>query len=394
MSKPRRIGILGGTFDPLHKTHCDMASAASDALGLDLVLFVVSARPPHKTEGPYATAEERLEMVQAALDGEPRMKPCNIELGRNGVSYTDDTLRELQRIHPGADLFLIVGFDMLLDFPSWKNPKGILEKARLAVVPRAGMPEIIPRELMSYCQRIPFERTALSSTEIRRRIAAGESFDELVPRAVAGLIRRRGIYQTCIAVRQCPRADEFIALLYEGLSEKTRRHCLGTAEIMVCLTEHVDISLESAVTAGLLHDFGKRIKGTELIEAARRYGLVLTEVQMQNPKLLHAQVAAEECRRHLGVSDEEVYEAISWHTTGCPGLCTLGLALYVADFSELTRTFPEAATARDILREKGFWKALMYVSEEKLVRVRRKHAPVDPISQAFHSWLQHECKDA
>ena len=123
-------------------------------------------------------------------------------------------------------------------------------------------------------------------------------------------------------------------------------------------------------------------------EAARRYGLVLSDIQRENPKLLHAPVAAEEVRRELGVVDPDVYEAILWHTTGRPGLCTLGLALYLADFSEPARTHPEAAAAREVLGRYGFTAALLYVSEEKMKRLRNKSAPFDPATQEFHSWLR------
>ncbi len=388
MSRLQRIGVLGGTFDPPHNAHCDIARAALDEWRLDRVLFVVAARPPHKSEGPYATPEERLAMVQAALAGEPRMEVCEIELERDGPSYTRDTLRELERLYPGADLFLIVGFDSLLDLPHWKDPQGILARARLLVVPRPGLPDAVPSNLDQGCDMLPFEKTTLSSTEVRKRIAAGEPFSNLVPHAVAKLIRRKGIYEVSMAVRQSPRAEEFIALLSERLSNETRRHSLSTAELMTSFAAQAGITHEQAVTTGLLHDLGKGMDEAELLEAAERYGIVPSELQRHVPKLLHGPVAAEECRRRLGIDDDAVYEAIYWHSTGRPGLGNVGLALYVSDFAEPARTFHEAAVARAILCEQGFAKAVRYATEQKLRRLGAKSSFVDPITEAFYAWLK------
>ena len=193
MSEPERIGVYGGTFDPVHNAHLSIARAAMEHANLDRLLFVVSARPPHKRRGPYATAEQRYAMVEAALSGEPRMEASRLEMDRNGISYTDATLTELKRVHPHSALYLIIGLDSLIDLPRWKNMPTILELARLLVVPR---PERrpVPTELDGRYDLLPFTKTRLSSTEIRRRVAAGDSIDDLAPPAVVALIRREGIY--------------------------------------------------------------------------------------------------------------------------------------------------------------------------------------------------------
>jgi nicotinate-nucleotide adenylyltransferase len=193
VSKPERIGVYGGTFDPVHNAHLSIARAALEHARLDRVLFVVSARPPHKRRGPYATAEERYAMVEAALAGEARMEASRLEMDRNGISYTDATLTELKRLHPNSELYLIIGLDSLIDLPRWKNMPAILELSKLLVVPR---PERrpVPPELDGHYELLPFAQTRLSSTEIRRHVAAGISIDDVAPRAVVDLIREKGIY--------------------------------------------------------------------------------------------------------------------------------------------------------------------------------------------------------
>ena len=173
MSKTRRIGVLGGTFDPPHNTHVAMARAALDAFALERVLFVVAGQPPHKFEGPFATPAERLAMVEAALENEPGMESCDIEVRRAGPSYTRDTLEQLQERFPDAELVLILGQDSVIDLPRWRDPEGILDRARLAVAQRPGFSEMIPPTLAPSCDVLPFEATDLSSTTIRESIEAG-----------------------------------------------------------------------------------------------------------------------------------------------------------------------------------------------------------------------------
>ena len=192
-----------------------------------------------------------------------------------------------------------------------------------------------------------------------------------------------------VEILQTARADEFVALVRQRLREKTARHSISTAETMVPLADECGFTVEQAVTAGVLHDLAKDMKGPRLLDAARDYGFDVTDVQRANPKLLHGPVAAEEVLRTLDVDDEAVYEAIYWHTTGRPGLGGLGLALYYADFSELCRQHAEAEQARAVMETGGFTAALRYVATRKLEYVLTKPS-VDPMTPAFHTWLHEE----
>ena len=136
MSDLKRIGVFGGTFDPIHNAHLDIARAALEYAHLDRILFVVAARPPHKTEGPSAAPEHRYAMAAAALEHEPAMEASRIEIDRRGVSYTVETLGQLRQMHPSCELVLVIGYDALIDLPNWKQPDIILDRARLLVVPR------------------------------------------------------------------------------------------------------------------------------------------------------------------------------------------------------------------------------------------------------------------
>jgi nicotinate-nucleotide adenylyltransferase len=188
-----RVGIFGGTFDPPHLGHLVAASDALRALRLERVLFVASAIPPHKRERVRTPAATRLEMVGAAIAGDPRFAADGLELRREGPSYTADTLRELHRRAPADELFLLLGADAVRDLPTWHQPAEVARLAALAAMTRAG--EGTDPALPYPAMPVPVTRVDISATEIRRRVAAGESIRYLVPEAVRAIIERDGLYR-------------------------------------------------------------------------------------------------------------------------------------------------------------------------------------------------------
>jgi nicotinate-nucleotide adenylyltransferase len=211
----RRIGILGGTFDPIHYGHLAIAEEVAEALELDKVLFVPASLPPHKLHEYVSPAEERAAMVALAIAGNPRFELCRIELDRAGSSYTADTLQELldeaARQRVARELFFILSADVLAEFRSWHEPERVLGLATLAVVPRPGSPAPdpgwaraqLPENLVPppRVQCIDTVRLATSSTEVRARAASGRSIRYLVPPAVEAYIREHRLYRSRKPVR-------------------------------------------------------------------------------------------------------------------------------------------------------------------------------------------------
>ncbi len=190
-----RIGILGGTFDPVHRAHLAIAEAARDQAQLDRVLFVVSAHPPHKRNYVSTPAEDRLAMVEAAVSAYPEFEASDLEIRRPGPSYTVDTLREIRAAHPEAELYLIMGYDAALDLPHWREPQKILEMARLLVLPReGGAPPPLHHDVMNRSTILQFSPIPLSSTEIRESLRRGKYPAHALPEPVLDLIRRKGLY--------------------------------------------------------------------------------------------------------------------------------------------------------------------------------------------------------
>jgi nicotinate-nucleotide adenylyltransferase len=188
-----RIAVFGGTFDPPHLGHLVLAADVHLRLGVDRVVFVPSADPPHKQGRAVTSAELRLEMVRAAVQGDDRFEVDDLELRRQGLSYTVDTLRQFRRRDPGGELFFLIGADALRDFPTWRAPDEVARLATLALVERSG--ESAPTEPAHRVVHVPVTRVDISSTEIRRRIAAGASVRYLVTEPVRQIIEREGLYR-------------------------------------------------------------------------------------------------------------------------------------------------------------------------------------------------------
>jgi nicotinate-nucleotide adenylyltransferase len=203
----RRVGILGGTFDPIHYGHLVIAEQVREALELDRVLFIPAAMPPHKLGLAITAASDRAAMVELAIAGNPSFAICRIELDRSGPSYTVDTLEtfanEGRRQGIVRKLFFILSSEAARALPSWRAPARILELAQLAVVPRPGFPVLDGQVLGAMAggseDRVLTIETlplAHSASDIRRRASAGRSIRYLVPPAVEAYIRDHRLYRS------------------------------------------------------------------------------------------------------------------------------------------------------------------------------------------------------
>lgn len=195
----RRIGVFGGTFNPPHNAHMMLAEAAVENLALDHVLLVPAKAPPHKPVPDDPGAAMRFELTELAAAGDERLVVSDIELSRDGPSYTVDTLRALHESEPEAELLLIIGGDMAIDFPRWHEPAEIARLATLAVVERGSFDRsAIAGALMRFADArvklFSMPRCDISSTEVRARLARGLPVRHWVPRPVADEIEQLGIY--------------------------------------------------------------------------------------------------------------------------------------------------------------------------------------------------------
>jgi nicotinate-nucleotide adenylyltransferase len=190
---PRRIGILGGTFDPVHIGHLILASCAQDQLRTDEFILIPNSRSPLKAGEPVAPFADRIAMLRLALGETKRMTASDVEGIRGGVSYMVDTLRALSDTYAGAQLHLVLGSDSVRDLPLWKDSQTILRLASLAVVDREGL---TPADVPHGSSTIQMPRIDISASRIRGLVAAGKSIDFLTPAQVVSYIGRMGLYRS------------------------------------------------------------------------------------------------------------------------------------------------------------------------------------------------------
>ncbi len=347
-----KIGVYGGTFNPPHLGHLTAARAVFDLLKLDKLLLVPAGLPPHKAlPAGSPTAEQRLEMTRLAAEqlglGD-RVQVLDLELRRQGKSYTADTLSQIRELYPEAELWLLMGTDMFLTLQTWHEPEAIFAQAGIAAF---GRTEEDTEELFSV-QREYLYRTYpdariftltipgvvdISSTELREQLSADRGANLLAP-AVYGYILREGLYGTGAELKHLPLSKlRPVALSY--LKHKRIPHVLGTEQEAIRLAERYGADVEKARVGALLHDCTKKLDMEAQLALCRHYGIELDELEQKALKLLHAKTGAAIARDVFGV-DEEIYSAILWHTTGHANMTLLEKILYLADYIEPSRDFP------------------------------------------------------
>ena len=363
-----KIGVYGGAFNPPHLGHITAAKAVFGLLQLDKLLVIPTGNPPHKTlpagsPGP----ERRLEMTRLAMEqaglGE-KVEVLDLELRREGNSYTADTLAWLKEQYPEDELWLLMGADMFLTLQAWHEPGRIFSLAGVAAF---GRTEADTEDLFSVqrdyrCRTYPQARiftlsipgvVDVSSTELRQRLAKGEGGNLLAP-AVYGYILREGLYGTAADLKRLP-LEQLRPVALSCLN-----HVLGTEQEAVRLAVRYGADVEKARRAALLHDCTKRLSKKEHLELCRQYGIPLDDMERKAGSLLHAKTGAEEARRVFGV-DDEIYGAIRYHTTGRAHMTLLEKIIYLADYIEPSRDFPGVEKLRKACYEdldKGLLKGL------------------------------------
>jgi nicotinate-nucleotide adenylyltransferase len=200
-----RLGLFGGSFDPVHYGHLLLAECCREQCQLDAVRFVPAAIPPHKQQHTLSAAADRIEMLKLAIGGQEAFSVYTREIDRGGVSYTVDTLQQLHDEEPQRELFFLMGADSLADLPNWREPKRICELAIPVVVRRAGSPEpndTVLAKLMSperlaiaRKSRVEMPTMDFSASDLRRRVAAGQSIRYRTPRAVEKYIEAQDLYR-------------------------------------------------------------------------------------------------------------------------------------------------------------------------------------------------------
>ena len=393
-----KIGVYGGTFNPPHLGHLAAARTAVDVLGLDKLLLVPAAIPPHK-ELPQSTPapEHRLAMVEKLADAMRLSKVVQVstlELDRRGKSYTADTLAAIRAQHPEAELWLLMGTDMFLTLHLWHDPAEIL---RLAGVCAFGRTEQDGEALFAP-QREHLARTfgarvttitlpglvEISSTRLRELLERGGG-GEYLPPSVYGYILRHGLYGTRADLKHLD-LPRLRACSYSMMREKRVPHVMGVEEEAARLARRWGADEGLARRAGILHDCTKYLELPEQLALCGQYGVELDRLEQQAVKLLHAKTGACIARAVFG-EPEEVYQAIFWHTTAKADMSLLDKIIYIADYIEPNRDFEGVERLR-ALAYRDLDKALLLGVETTIQEMEERGLPIHSRTLEAQTWLR------
>ena len=349
-----KIGIYGGTFNPVHDGHVSLCRQCMDALSLDRMIVIPANVPPHKQAQELASGKERMEMLSLAFQNEKNVVVSDIEQKRQGKSYTIDTLREIRAQFPKAQLFLLVGSDMLSSFDKWYCFKEILTLATLVAGAREKDEYAkLCRErerLLEDAERIlilPVKEVPVSSTEVRKNLEEKGSSSHISP-AVLAYIRKHHLYKC----KETKKMDllQFEQAAKEALSKKRYEHTMAVARLSGELARVYGADVEAAKAAGLLHDISKEIPSDVQFTILKESGIINDTSLLANPNVYHGITAFLTVPERFSVTDEDVLNAIRYHTTGRRGMSLLEKIVYVADVVSYDRTYKEA----EELRERAF----------------------------------------
>lgn len=368
-----KTAIYGGSFNPPHLGHVKAAATVWEKLEPDRFLIIPTNIPPHKdiAEGS-PSPEQRMELCRLAFQDIPGVELSDMEIKREGRSYSADTVSILREKYPEDELYLVIGSDMFLSFCQWYKFQYLLENCVLTVLSRE---EDDRRELEKfkaemeekYSARVlllSHEPLPMSSEDVRDRLRLGLGSDMLPDAVYAEIIRKR--YYDAE-----PELTWLRQKVIPMLSSERIAHTAGCEHEAVQLAKLWGEDPEKAAVAGILHDSTKNLRYDEQLILCDKYGIILDNAQKENPKLLHAITGAALAKDMFGVS-EEISQAIRWHTTGKPDMTTLEKIIYIADYIEPTRNFDGVEQLRELAYE-DLDKALTLGLEMSLEELRRQN---------------------
>lgn len=384
-----RIGIMGGTFDPIHEGHIQMARAAMKEAKLDRVLMIPTGNPPHK-QG-ITPAEDRWKMLCAACAQEEGLYPDRLELDRPGVIYTIDTLSILKEKYPKADLYYIIGADTLMELCHWRDYERVLSMCTFLVCPRAW--HYTPAQLTLERKRLTelggsiimldMEPVDVSSTALREALQKGEP-TPLLPVAVREYCGIKGLYGMA---RRIPQADAWMDKLFAALNRKRFAHTLCVAHTSRQLARAHGLDVRRAEIAGLLHDCAKCLPLEEMRAITRAHSLTGDESLMESGALLHSLTGAYLAAAEYGVEDPDILRAIACHTTGKPEMTRLDMAVYLADKIEPTREEYPLLNKVRLMAQLSLEKAMLLSIEGTSKYVKKGGKALHPATLETIAWL-------
>ncbi|SCZ81401.1 nicotinate (nicotinamide) nucleotide adenylyltransferase [Pseudobutyrivibrio xylanivorans] len=394
-----RIGIYGGTFNPIHNTHIEIAKAAFDQFKLDRVYILVAGTPPHKDTAESVADTCRLDMVRLAIENIEGLFIDDREIYRSGKSYSYITMTELKNEYPDDDLFFIMGSDSLINFQKWVKPEIISKAATILVAPRLGDDLEELNNAMKECrdifdgdfELIDYEANGIASSKIRGEFYSNPDVSADMAPQVIDYIKEHNLYS--------PYNYSYDDVL--RLSEEMKKalkpgryvHTLGVATTAQALALRWNYPAYTAMVAGMLHDCAKCITDEERISICKENDLPISEIEAKYPHLLHGKVGAYFCSSKYDVYDPQIAHAITYHTTGCPNMNLLDKIIFVADYIEPGR---DKQPRLDILRATAYTdldRCVYMILEDSVAYLNNNPDMVDPTTVDTYNYYKQYMKE-
>ncbi len=327
-----RIAIFGGSFDPVHAEHIRLAQTAIRELCLDKLFVMPVYAPPHKKGKVLSADKDRLEMCRLAFRDEKKVEVSDYEISQRGTSYTYLTCRHFREKYPSAEIFWLVGADMLQDFPTWRNPESILNDVTLAACGRESLDEWETEEQAKFFSRFhrkfrafSYNGTGVSSTWIRVLAGAGMRSAPFTDELVEAYIQENGLYRI-------PNADRALALE----TEARRAHSLRVAYLAAKRSTKLGVPERQAIAASLFHDCAKNVSPDDALLCGFTLPTKWGEVPLAVAHQFYGAYIAE---KYFGVTDDEVLDAVRYHTSGRLNMGKLEKLIFLADMLETERCY-------------------------------------------------------
>jgi len=341
-----KLGILGGSFNPVHLGHLFLADKALVSLKLDMVILIPAYCSPFKleAEGMESGADDRLAMLAAAVCGDARLSIDDCEIRREGISYSVDTVEDIiARYMPSGKPSLIIGDDIAWEFPKWHKSEKLLKLADI----------VVARRLNSTVEEYPYTHRIIdndviniSSHDVRRKIKEGGDWRSLVPSGVRAIIEDRQLYGYSRPPSGEDCTNENIMRIEtaarQALTKERFLHSRNTALLARELCRRFGLDPLAGYLAGIAHDLAKQMDGKQMLELAEKDGGKITEIEKGKLNLLHGRAAAVLLKESFRVNNKDVIEAVAVHTLGSENMGPLAKVIYIADKTEVSRNIDPA----------------------------------------------------
>ena len=380
----KRVAVMGGTFDPIHYGHLVTAEAVRHEYNVERVIFIPTGRPAYKRAEAVTHSEHRYLMTVLATVMNPSFRVSRMEIDREGATYTIDTIKQLKEMcAPGTKIYFITGADAVHQILSWKDADELLTLCSFIAVTRPGYNPAVLREQVQAIKRkfetrlhfLEVPALAISSSDIRARVGLGKPVTYLLPEEVERYIAKSGLYRS--GADLLASIDEYVKA---QLSSARYLHTVGVVAEAERLAVLHGADKEKAVLAAWLHDCTRGMPDEEAKRLCKENGWKPDAIMKKRPMLLHGYTAAIVARRDFGVEDEEVLDAVRFHTTGCAGMSMLAKIVYLADATEPNREdFPGLADIR-ALAARDLNGAAALAMAESIRYTESKNEPLHPLT--------------